>query len=151
MRKQELYLDTSVPNAYFDAKNPQRQEITKLFWLRINEYRVCISDLVVKEIEATGDKKLRAKLLGLVKDIHLLSTQNEEVRKLSEEYILRNIIPARHINDAVHIAVATVNAMDILASWNFEHIVKLKTKKEVNVVNVLLGYKGIEIVEPAML
>jgi len=28
----------------------------------------------------------------------------------------------------------------VLVSWNFEHIVKIKTKREVNVVNVLLGY-----------
>jgi len=47
--------------------------------------------------------------------------------------------------------VATVNSLDVLISWNFEHIVKLKTKREVNVINVLLGYDEIEIIEPAML
>ena len=57
----------------------------------------------------------------------------------------------KHIEDAVHIAVATINSLDILVSWNFEHIVKLKTKREVNAVNVLLGYDPIEIIEPAML
>jgi hypothetical protein len=36
-------------------------------------------------------------------------------------------------------------------SWNFEHIVKLKTKREINAINVLLGYNQIEIIEPAML
>lgn len=150
-RKPKLYLDTSVPNAYFDEKNPHRQETTKQFWSKLKEYQAFISDLVIREIKATGDEKLRENLINLVKDLELLSTESTEIRTLSEEYVLRGIIPAKHIEDAVHIAAATVNSLDILASWNFEHIVKLKTKREVNAVNVLLGYDPIEIIEPAML
>lgn len=68
-----------------------------------------------------------------------------------KEYVSRGIIPVKHIEDAIHIAVATINSADILASWNFEHIVKLKTKREINAVNILLGYDPIEIAEPAIL
>jgi predicted nucleic acid-binding protein len=149
-RKFKLYLDTSVPNAYFDLKDPYRQEITKQFWSRLKEHHVYVSNLVIKEIKATGDEKLRKNLIQLVKDFELLSTKSEEVRALAEEYVSRGIIPVKHIEDAVHIAVTTVNSLDILVSWNFEHIVKLKTKREVNAVNVLLGYNQIEIIEPAM-
>ncbi len=150
-RKPKLYLDTSVPNAYFDEKNPYRQEITRQFWLKLKEYQVFISDLVIKEMEATGDEKLRENLINLVKDFESLSTKSEDNRILSEEYVSRRIIPVKHIEDAAHIAVATINSIDILVSWNFEHIVKLKTKRGVNAVNVLLGYASIEIIEPAML
>ncbi|MCD5401787.1 PIN domain nuclease [candidate division NPL-UPA2 bacterium] len=150
-RKSKLYLDTSVPNAYFDEKNLYRQEITKQFWLKLKEYQIFISDQVVREMEATGDRKLREKLINLVEDFELLSSKSEKIKILSEEYVSRKIIPVRHIEDAIHIAVATINSVDILVSWNFEHIVKLKTKMEVNVVNVLLGYDPIEIIEPAML
>jgi hypothetical protein len=38
--------------------------------------------------------------------------------------------------------------MDAIISWNFRHIVKLKTKVEVNGVNKLLGYKEVEICSP---
>lgn len=146
----KLYLDTSVPNAYFDEKNLYRQEITKQFWSKIKEHQVYISDLVIKEMEATGDKKLRKDLIELIKDFGLLLTKSEEIKLLAEEYVSRGIIPVKHIEDAIHIAVTTINSLDILVSWNFEHIVKLKTKREVNAVNVLLGYDSIEIVEPAM-
>lgn len=149
-RKFKLYLDTSVPNAYFDLKDPYRQEITKQFWLKLKEHHIYVSDLVIKEIKATGDEKLRKNLIQLVKDFELLSTKSTEIRALAEEYVSRGIIPVKHIEDAVHIAVTTVNSLDILVSWNFEHIVKLKTKREVNAVNVLLGYNQIEIIEPAM-
>ncbi len=66
-RKPKLYLDTSVPNAYFDEKNSYRQEITRQFWLKLKEYQILISDLVIREMEATGDEKLRKNLINLVK------------------------------------------------------------------------------------
>jgi predicted nucleic acid-binding protein len=149
-RRYRLYLDTSVPNAYFDEKNPYRQEITRQFWSQLKEYDVLISDLVIREIKATGNEKLRKKLIEHVKDFELLSTESSEIMLLAERYVSEGIIPTKHIEDAVHIAVATVNLLDILVSWNFEHIVKLKTKREVNAVNVLLGYNQIEIIEPGM-
>jgi 6-phosphofructokinase len=150
LRKFRLYLDTSVPNAYFDMKDSYRQEVTGQFWSKLKGHHVYVSDLVIKEIKATGDEKLRKNLIKLIKDFELLSTKSEEVRLLAEEYVSRGIIPVKHIEDAVHIAVTTINSLDILVSWNFEHIVKLKTKREVNAVNVLLGYNQIEIIEPAM-
>lgn len=150
-RKYKLYLDTSVPNAYFDESNPHRQEITRQFWLKLEGYQVFISDLVVKEIKATGNKALRENLFILVQNFGLLSTNTDEIKTLAEEYVAKGIIPVKHIEDAVHIAVATVNLVDILVSWNFEHMVKLKTKREVTAVNILLGYNQIEIIEPAML
>lgn len=149
-RRYTLYLDTSVPNAYFDEKNLFRQEITRQFWLKLKECQIHISDLVIKEIKATGNKNLRKKLLELVKDFELLSVKGDEIRLLAERYVSERIIPIRHIEDAFHIAVTTINSLDILVSWNFEHIVKLKTKRQVNAVNVLLGYNPIEIIEPGM-
>jgi len=151
MRKLKIYLDTTVPNAYFDDRTLHRQEVTKQFWLKINEYQVFISDLVIKEMNDTGDENLRQKLIKKVKDFELLSSESKEIETLTQEYILRGTIPIKHIEDAIHIAIATVNSIDVLVSWNFKHIVKLKTKREINAANTLLGYNIIEIVEPAML
>ena len=150
-KKLKIYLDTSVPNAYFDQKDKARKQITKDFWLKLKKNQIFISDLVIKEISAINDEKLRNKLLGLVKKLEILSTADEEIMKLSKEYIKRKIVPVKYLEDAVHIAVATINHIDVLVSWNFEHIVKLKTKKEVNIVNLSLGYNELEIVEPAVL
>ena len=150
-RKLKIYLDTSVPNAYLDEGQPMRREATWEFWNKFSQYDIYISSLLIDEIKATGDKEKRGKLLDLVKDFKMLSHKSDEIRALAEHYVLRNIVPTKYFADAVHIAVASVNAIDVLASWNFKHIVKLKTKREVNVVNVLLGYEQLEIVEPSML
>lgn len=47
-KRQKIYLDTSVPNAYFDDKNPFRQEITREFRERLKEYEVFVSNYVIK-------------------------------------------------------------------------------------------------------
>ena len=151
MKRLKIYLDTSVPNAYYDTRNLERQQITKRFWKKLNEYQIFISDLTIEEIKATGDVNLRQNLLNLIKEFKQLSSNTEEVNFLARQYVTRGIIPSTHIEDAIHIAVASISLLDILVSWNFEHIVKLKTKREVNVVNVLLGYHQIEIIEPAIL
>lgn len=150
-RKLKLYLDTSVPNAYLDVKNPYRRGTTKQFWSKLKNYQVFVSELTIKEINAAQNEELRHNLLELMKDFDCLSTEDEEVRMLAEEYVLRGIIPVKYVTDAIHIAVATVNSLDILISWNYEHIVKLKTKRGVNAINALLGYNPIEIIDPAML
>ncbi len=68
--------------------------------------------------------------------------------ELASKYIKEGIIPKKYIDDAFHIAIASVNNLDAIVSWNFKHIVKLKTRREVKAVNLLLGYKEIEIVSP---
>lgn len=150
-KRLKIYLDTSVPNAYFDIKNPSRKDITREFWKKLKEYDVFISDVVIKEIGDIGDAIRRREILALVNELHVLSSNEKEIEVLTEEYIRRGVIPVRHIEDAIHIAVASFYGPDILISWNFEHIVKLKTKREVNVINVLIGYNQLEIIEPSML
>lgn len=55
----KLYIDTSVPNAYFDERNPERQDTTKRFWLKLKDYQVFISDLVIAEIQVVKLKTKR--------------------------------------------------------------------------------------------
>lgn len=150
-KKLKIYLDTSVPNAYFDEKNVVRKEVTRNFWGKLTGYEVFISDVVIKEIDDIKDEEKRKALRGLIGGCNTLTSYNEEVRNLAKEYIVRGVIPLKYIEDAIHVAIASVNSLDVLVSWNFEHIVKLKTKREVNAINVVLGYNQIEIVEPSML
>ncbi len=78
----------------------------------------------------------------------ILLSINEEIKELAERYILEKIIPEKYRNDALHIAASVVNDLDVVVSWNLQHIVKLKTKLGVEGINRLLGYKVIEIVTP---
>jgi len=58
------------------------------------------------------------------------------------------IIPEKYRADALHIAFATFYEMDVLVSYNLRHIVKLKTRRLVNYINLLEGYRNLEIGTP---
>ena len=86
---------------------------------------------------------------GLVREFNpLLLEIDLETEELAERYIDEGVIPERYRGDALHIAVAVVNGIEVIISWNFEHIVKLKTRVMVNGINRLLGYHEIEICSP---
>ena len=38
--KQTIYLDTSIVSAYYDARNPERQKLTREFWAKLKGYQV---------------------------------------------------------------------------------------------------------------
>lgn len=75
-------------------------------------------------------------------------TLDDNVAALAKEYIEKEVIPSKYEDDALHIAFASVNNLDVIVSWNFTHIVKLKTKREVSGINAMMGYKSIEICSP---
>ena len=139
--KIKIYLDTSVPSAYYDDRTPQRQNMTRGWWNnKMKDYNIIISEITKKELMNTKDIERRSKLIVLVQDIEVVEVTKECIQ-LSREYIKQRIIPSKYEDDAVHIAVASIYNVDVLVSWNFRHIVKYETKKGVNGVNLLNGYR----------
>lgn len=76
---------------------------------------------------------------------------SDEVEELAKKYIHHGTVPKEYTEDAYHIAIATINEMDCLLSWNFKHIVRRKTRDIVRMVNSLDNLKSIEIMTPAEL
>ena len=70
------------------------------------------------------------------------------IRDLAEAYIEKEIFPEKYIDDAFHVAMASYYEISYLVSWNYEHLVKVKTRRLVNSVNILEGFREIEIVSP---
>jgi hypothetical protein len=109
-----------------------------------------VSEVVLAEIDDTKDVHLRNKLRNKALTLKLLSI-NEEVRTLPDEYVKHKAVPLDYPEDALHIAISTINEIDYFLSWNFEHIVKVKTRKIVNMVNASCNYPDLEIITPAEL
>lgn len=144
MVKLKYYFDTSILNFYIEGEITTKRMVEKI----MKEGEIYISDVVLEEINRCEINK-RKRLFDLVNFIQpVLLEITDEVGIVAERYIEEGIIPEKYFNDALHIAIAVVNEIDILVSWNFEHIVKLKTKKVVSGVNRILGYKDIEICFP---
>ena len=72
----------------------------------------------------------------------------EDAINLADSYIAENVVGKTSIEDCRHIALATINKVDVLASWNFKHIVNLNRIKGYNSVNLKLGYSILEIRSP---
>lgn len=88
-----------------------------------------------------GPANVRQAILQEVSRIEFeLATEDLESRTLFSEYMAARIVPAQYQNDLRHVAVATVARVDALVSWNFRHLVNLRTRRAVHAVNVRLGY-----------
>jgi len=148
MKKETLYIDTSVLSAYYDERAKERQDATVKFWKEIlPNYQGYISEITVEELEDTKDETLRGKLRKLIKGLKVLKT-NKEIRDLARAYIENGIFSEKYVDDALHVAITSFYEISYLISWNFEHLVKVKTRKWVNSVNILEGFREIEIVSP---
>jgi len=72
----------------------------------------------------------------------------EEAEVLAQNYIDNGVVSIKHIADAQHIAIASVERVDVLVSWNFQQIVNLNRIRAFNSVNLKLGYPILEIRSP---
>ena len=144
--KQRIYIDTSVVGGYFDE---EFKEATQLLFNRLdkNEITFVISDLLDLEL-LNAPKNVRELLHNYSVDKFHRVELTEEAIKLADAYILEKVVGQTSLEDCRHIALATINRVDILASWNFKHIVNLDRIKGYNSVNLKLGYPMIEIRSP---
>lgn len=149
-RKLKIYLDTSVISALFDARNPERKSLTESFFEQIESFDPFISEITTAEIERTPDLTLRNKMKGVVLQFQAIPL-TDDVEWLANEYVRYGAVPESYLEDAYHIAVAVINEMDCILSWNFRHIVRRKTRDIVRMVNTIDTFRQIEIVTPAEL
>ena len=144
--KQRIYIDRSVIGGYFDEEF--KEATIKLFErLENNEIIFVVSDLLDLEL-INAPQQVRDHLLKYSPDKFQRVELTEEVIKLADTYIEEKVVGKTSLEDCRHIALATINKVDVLASWNFKHIVNLDRIKGYNSVNLKLGYSMIEIRSP---
>ncbi|HZK70697.1 MAG TPA: hypothetical protein VFD03_04130 [Clostridia bacterium] len=149
MRRIKVYLETTIFNYYFEENRDAYSDTVKLFKeISKGKYIAYTSEYVINEILRAPDDK-KDKMLHLIKDndITVLSA-NEEAEKLADIYVKETIIPDKYRMDGIHIAIATVNELDMILSLNFKHIVKKKTIELTELVNIKSGYRKIDIYTP---
>jgi predicted nucleic acid-binding protein len=144
--KTNIYLDTTIVSALFDERTPERMTQTKQFWGNINDYNVFISQLVIDEIKGAS-RPLQDKMLEKVFNFTVLSI-TDDAQFLADVYIRNGIFPKKYSDDALHTAITATNQIGILLSWNFTHLVKVKTRRMVSLINTIHNYNPIEIITP---
>ena len=154
MRKNRIYLDTSVISHLEAHDTPERMRDTQKFWDILGEghlFEIFISSVTERELDDCPQPK-RTFLLQHLADISFESIdETEEILALAEEYVKQGVLSKKHFNDLLHIAHAVVADCSIIASWNFKHFVNIRTIDRVNAVNLTNGYQQVKIVPPSML
>ncbi|MBA7576979.1 hypothetical protein ES708_18825 [subsurface metagenome] len=145
--KPKIYIDTSVIGGCFD--NEFEEWSNKLISEILSGNKiVLISDLTVDEIQ-DAPQNVQDKLNELMKsEFKELITSNNESVELAEFYIHEGVITRKYFEDALHIALATINKATVMSSWNFKHIVNLDRIRLYNAVNIKKGYYLLEIRSP---
>jgi len=145
----KIYIETTLFNYYFDEDRDAHADTVTLFEeCASGKFEPYTSDYVIKEIEDAPERK-RKKMLDLIKryNIVVLAADNE-TDELAGRYVKEGALPLKSMADASHIAAASVNALDMIISLNFRHIVKEKTVEMTSAINTLSGYKPIKIKTP---
>jgi predicted nucleic acid-binding protein len=148
MKKLKIYLDTSVINFLFADDAPELKKITVEFfekYVKTGIYDVYVSDAVIHEINTTNDENKRNDLLNIISEFYLNiieSMNSEEAINLTSLYIDNGIFTKKSLFDAYHVAIATINNMDILLSWNFKHLANIERERRILSVNLVNNYSG---------
>ncbi len=123
--KPKAYLETTIVS--YLAASPSRdiviaghQQITREWWERRNRFELFVSEAVVEEA-MRGDAAVAARRAALLSGIPVLDLA-AEVHELANRLLLVRAVPAKALIDAVHIAVAAVNRVDYLLTWNCTHL-----------------------------
>ena len=153
MRKQKVYIETSIISHLEAVDVPDRMGDTLQLWreIRLEMYEIYISDVVITEIEKNSEER-RNRLTEYLSEIKYTNISiNDEIKKYAHELIRLGILSDKHLSDCLHIGAAVVHNCDMLLSWNFRHMVKVKTINGIKSVSSLLGYKEMGIYPPSMI
>jgi predicted nucleic acid-binding protein len=147
-----VYVETTVVS-YFTARPSRdvvvaaRQEATRELWPKlVSEYEGHVS-VLVREEAGKGDEHQAALRLQAIKALPVLDT-DAAAQALALEIVEGGGVPSEYPEDALHIAVAAVNGMDVLVTWNFAHLNNPFTRTMVRQIVENAGYQCPEVCSP---
>ena len=143
--KAKIYIETSIVSYYTsrpsrDIITAARQQVTRGWWEESrNQFDTYISALVLEEAKG-GDPLAAESRLAALKGIPVLKI-TDEAEELADVFVKFGPIPENYPEDALHIALAVINGMDFLVTWNFHHINNAIMKREIMKISEKNGYE----------
>ena len=146
MKKLRVYIDTSVIagclDDEFSLESNQLMEAIKQ-----EKFILLMSDIIVSKL-INAPQAVKDILLSIPQRVIEVVKITPEVLQLRDAYINEGVVTSKSINDATHVAAATIARADAIISWNFKHIVRLDKMKGYNQINLLNGYGILTIISP---
>lgn len=145
-RNLQIYADTSVVGGCEDA---EFRTISLALWDRFvnGQHTLVLSAHTLRELQGAPEA-VRVRLRQIPAEGRITLPDSDEAFDLADAYLKRGVLgPGSHA-DALHVALATTGRVNVLASWNFKHIVNLGRIWIFNAVNIEEGYGALEIRTP---
>jgi predicted nucleic acid-binding protein len=129
--KPKVFLETSVISYLTalpsrDIVHAAHQQITREWWDKRDRFDLYVSQAVLVEA-GRGDLDAASRRLAATEGIPVLAVTGA-ASDLAERFLQATALPAKAAIDAVHIAVAVINGMDYLLTWNCTHIANAKIR-----------------------
>lgn len=149
-----VYLDTSIPSFLIRETRTEpeiiaMQEVTKQLWNE-SQFEFVISQRVIDEIQAGKRIEQVALRLQAIEKLGILEI-TEEVEILANLLLQARALPLDQESDAIHVAVATVNGVPFLTTWNIKHLANPNQKIQFDRTCKAAGYLPVRILTPAQL
>jgi len=140
-----VYVDTSVFGGIYDDEFAEPS--SAFFSLaREDRFHLLTSPLVIAELrDAPPDVR---ELYERFEPLLDLAPVTAAVLTLRDAYLAAGVVTARWADDAIHVATATVHDAELIVSWNFRHMVNYERIRGYNAVNLLNGYRTLDIRTP---
>ena len=140
--RQRVYIETSIPSFYHtlrtDPESVARMHWTRLWWSAYaTSAELLSSAAVIAELERGASERVPARL-ALLSNVELLEISNE-VREIVRIYIQRRVMPDDPTGDALHLALASFYHVDVLLTWNCQHLANPNKMEHIRLVNYELG------------
>ncbi len=144
--RQRFYFDTSVFGGIYDE---EFEEETALLFekVKLGQIKCVYSNLTESEL-TNAPERVRNFFIQLKDECKEKVIVSPEALKLAQTYVDEKVVGETSLDDCIHIALATLNRVDVLVSWNFRHIVNIYRIRGYNSVNLRLGYSTLEIHSP---
>jgi len=141
-----VYIDTSVIGGYLDDEL-KKWSLSLIKEFRAGKKRAVISDVTMREL-TQAPAAVRAVLNSVPESACERVALDDEARHLANAYLADKVVSPADVRDAQHIAIATIARVDVVATWNFKHIVNFRRIRLFNSVNLKQGYGMIDIRSP---
>ncbi len=155
LSKKKVYVETTIVSDATalptnDLALVGRQVATREWWkIAIEQFELFSSPIVRREADK-GDAEAAKRRVDALKGLPEL-TLTGEAGFLAQKLVEEKAVPARFKEDALHIAIAAVERMVYLVSWNFRHITNAQMIPKIKKVCADCGYTCPEICTPQML
>ena len=153
-RKLKVYLDTSVISYLEQDDAPEKMADTRAVWeaLKRGDYDIFVSQVVLKELNDCKDPRKKELFFKHLREINFSVVEiTEGTIALAEKFIDFGILKQKSLDDCQHIAAAILNDCDIIISWNFKHIVNVRTIRGIKIITTMQGRKDLLIYPPTAL